>query len=135
MAKPVEEVAKRIEDLLARAADPGASEEERRTCGVIAARLMREHGIRLAPMGPPPRSSEAPPPLPERVTLMLENARSVGEAVRVGADGLNKALGFDVFGFAQNLIRERVQQELQGAITAPPASRTRPRAKRRKARS
>ncbi len=130
MAKPAAEVLKRIEDLLARAADKGATEEERRTSASIAARLMREHDIKI---GPPPKEEPAPslPPSPG-VVVAIERARAVGEAVKAGADGLNKALGFDVFSFAQGLLRERVQAELEGALRQRAPVRARGRTSKRR---
>jgi len=126
MAKPAAEVLKRIEDLLARASDAGATEEERRTSAVIAAKMMREHGITLgvasAPSSPPLEVHHA------RVQVVIDGARSVVEVAAAGRDGLTKALGFDVFAFAQGLLRDRVQAELEVAIKRAP----RPRAKRAK---
>lgn len=40
-------VIQRIEALLARAGDAGASEEEARTSAVIAARLIKKHGVQM----------------------------------------------------------------------------------------
>jgi len=48
----------RINALLARAADAGATEEERRTSAVIAARLMKEHGVTIGGVAPEPIAAE-----------------------------------------------------------------------------
>ncbi len=119
-------VLQRIQALLARAADPGATEEERRTSGVIAARLIREHGIELG--APPPT---APAPDAPDGARVVDRFRSVVEVATAGRAGLDQALGFDLFGFAQTLLRDRLQSELERAIKAPAKPRAKARARAR----
>jgi hypothetical protein len=131
MAKP--EIVAKVQALLARAADPGASEEERRTSGVIAAKLIREHGITF---GSAPSSRSSPPssaPLEGMTHVRLE--RVIG-GVKSVVEVMSQGLGFDVLDFAQGLLRERVQSTLETAIkaTAAPSS-PRPRARGRRARA
>lgn len=121
MADPA--IVKRVRALMARAADPGATEEEQRTSAHIAAKLCREHGISIGELGEPadePTSSRA------RAEVVIGNVRTVVEAVNAG-------VGFDVFGFAtglmQDVIRDRMAAAAAAMRTPPPA---RPRAVPRK---
>jgi len=50
----------KVTSLLARANDPGASEEERRTSATLAAKLMQEHGLTPQRAATPPLT-KAPP--------------------------------------------------------------------------
>jgi len=59
-APPEDRILARVRKLLALAADPGASEEERRTSAMVAAKLMREHGIAI---GAPPPAAPSPVPM------------------------------------------------------------------------
>ncbi len=130
MAKP--EIIKRVNDLLARAADAGASEEERRTCAAIAARLIREHGISVG--AAEAHDVEASPPGATRVHAVIDHARSVVDIAKSARAGLDSAFGFDVFGYAQNLLRERAQAEITAVMTSTPRrARPRARAKRKRA--
>lgn len=126
--EPTEAIRRRVEALLAKAADDGASEEERRTSAVIAARLMREHGIGVSMGGaaaspPPSPAPEVPPIYRARIETVVNGARTVVEAISSG-------VGFDVGAFVQGLARERVQSALTGAFAFSPPS-----AKRKKRRS
>jgi len=144
--KPIAEVLERVRSLLARAVDPGASEEERRTSAAIAARLMREHGIELGVKPPAPepaadaRPSAPSSPAAARVVDAFTSAVNTcrAAAATVDVEGAKQAigvvsqvLGFDVLDFAQTLLRERVQGALEGAIKAPAPRAARPRARRR----
>jgi hypothetical protein len=71
MPQPDPKVLEKIRRLLALAGDPGASEEEARTASVAAARLMREHGLSVAPAArsAPPESSPIAPAAAPRWTV------------------------------------------------------------------
>ncbi len=66
----------KVRALLARAADAGASEEERRTSAVIAAKLMREHGIAVGEPAPPPMDARplraAVPEVPRMLSTVVD---------------------------------------------------------------
>ncbi len=124
MAKSLDEIKKRVAALLARAADEGASEAERRTSAVIAAKLMREHKLSVG-------AGEVPPAA-ELASMTRAHLEVVVNGARTVVDVMSAGLGFDVFAFAQNLLRERVQGALAAAVAAPPSKAKKPRAKARK---
>ena len=125
MAGP--DILKRVHALLALAADKGATEEERRTAGATAARLIREHGIAVgAPASSPAEGMTGLTSV--RVQAVIGGVRSVVEVVSSG-------LGFDVAAFAQGLLRERLQGAMQDALKTPAPATPRTRARKRKPRA
>lgn len=117
---PSPEVVKRVRALMARATDPGATEEEQRTSAHIAAKLCREHGLSIGALGEP--APPAPPLEHARAEVVINGVRTVVETVRSSADA---AFGFDVFAFAQELLRERAKEAITDTLKKParPAKR------------
>lgn len=123
---PNPEILKRVRALMARAVDPGATEEEQRTSAHIAAKLCRQHGISLGELGD---DDGGPSVTRTRSEVVIDGVRVVEDVVRAGGAGLESVFGFNVFGFAQELLRERAKETIASAIKkpAPRPSRRKPR--------
>jgi hypothetical protein len=104
----------RIQALLARASDPGASEEEQRTSAAIAVKLMRKHGLGVAP----PAAAE--PEGPRRAVskdvelAVAEHFDNAGKLVSVIARGSITAAElpglFDLLGRATAAVNRDVRR-------------------------
>lgn len=115
------EIIARVRTLLAKATDPGAPEEERRTSASIAAKLMREHGIGIGEPAP-----AAAPPVEPLQPQTRARVNVVVNGVRTMVDVASQGLGFDVGSFVQDLLRDRVQGALRDAVQpVRPRARTR----------
>ncbi len=124
-------IVERVRALMARAADPGATEEEQRTSAHIAAKLCREHGLYLGDLGeaaavgfghPPPPTSRA------RAEIVIDGVRTVVERFGTTASDV---LGFDVFDFARELARERAKEAITTVLRPRKAPRARARARKK----
>lgn len=118
----------RINALLARAADAGATEEERRTSAVIAARLMKEHGFTIGGGAPEPQAAEQriEVGVPDRFRAVLV---SVSNDPRVQA-------AFDVMSaelseLARGWVRSMAAPSRAVAVRRKPAPKKRAAAKKR----
>lgn len=120
MADPA--IVKKIRSLMARATDPGASNEEQRTSAHVAAKLCKEHGIELGELGEPP--------IHERAEFTMNGVRTVIETIRSSRSGLDAVFGFDVFSFAQGILRTRAQEAITEAMRKPAPRRARPKPKK-----
>lgn len=120
---------KRVRALMARATDPGATEEEQRTSAHIAAKLCREHKLELGALRDEHEDAGGAPVQRARAEVVIGGVRTVIETVQRAKPGLDSVLGFDVFAFAQELFRERVKESLTQTIRAPAPKR---RARKRK---
>lgn len=125
---PDPKMVERVRALMARAADPGATEEEQRSSAHIAAKLCRDHGITIGEASAQ-RGEEEQGVTRVRAEAVVNGVRTVVETISTGRAGLDSALGFDVFGFAQELLRDRAKEAITSAIGKPkkPARRKRSR--------
>ncbi len=121
-------IIERVRALMARAADPGATEEEQRTSAHIAAKLCREHGLSIGDLGEAPAPAMPPQGVSRaRAEIVLDGVRTVVERFGTTASDV---LGFDVFGFARELARERAKEALT-TVLRPRKVRPRARARRK----
>lgn len=98
------DIESKIRALLAKATDPGTTEEERRTSASMAAKLAKEHGFVLQPA-----AKVAPPPPPAKVVdpweVFMERLRK-DEAAREAAKSPEQR-AFDAGGTSTCQVPER----------------------------